>query len=226
MLVRIRQVLSGEALQAVRARLDQASWGDGRATAGRQSAQVKANLQLDSTSPVGRELGLVVLKALEASPLFLSAALPRHVFPPLFNRYDVGMVFGRHIDNAVRQVQGTAQRLRTDLSATLFLSDPADYDGGELVIEDTYGEHSAKPEAGDLILYPARSLHRVAPVTRGSRVACFFWVQSMVRGGDRREMLFELDASIQALAVQLPDDPAIVRLTGLYHNLLRDWAEL
>ena len=226
MLVRIPQVLSGEALQAVRARLDQAAWTDGRATAGHQSARVKANLQLDSTSPAGRELGLVVLKALEASPLFLSAALPRHVFPPLFNRYDVGMVFGRHIDNAVRQVQGTAQRLRTDLSATLFLSDPADYDGGELVVEDTYGEHSAKPAAGDLILYPARSLHRVEPVTRGGRVACFFWVQSMVRGGDRREMLFELDTSIQALAAQLPDDPAIVRLTGLYHNLLRDWAEL
>jgi len=226
MLVHIPQLLSRDEVEAIRLRLDQAAWADGRHTAGHQSARVKENLQLGPDNPEGRELGQVVMRALETSPLFLSAALPRHVFPPLFNRYDAGMAFGAHVDNAVRQVGGTAHRIRTDLSATLFLTDPADYDGGELVIDDTYGEHSAKPAAGDLILYPSRSVHRVEPVTRGSRLACFFWVQSMVRSGDQREMLFELDGSIQALSAKVGDDAAIVRLTSLYHNLLREWADL
>ncbi len=210
----------------MRGRLDHAPWADGAVTAGHQSGQVKANLQIGPDSPTGRELGLIVVHALEQSPEFLSAALPRHVFPPLFNRYDVGMTFGRHIDNAVRQVPGTAQRLRTDLSATLFLSDPAEYDGGQLVIEDSYGRHTLKPNAGDLVLYPARSLHHVEPVTRGCRLASFFWVQSMVKGGEHRDMLVDLDQSIQALTGSGGDDGAILRLTGLYHNLLREWGEV
>ncbi len=226
MLVHLPNLLTPDETRSLRGRLDEAAWEEGRITAGHQSSRVKANLQLGSENPVGRELGQVVLKALEASPLFLSAALPRHVFPPLFNRYDPGMVFGAHVDNAVRQVQGTAHRIRTDLSATLFLSDPADYDGGELVVEDTYGEHQAKPAAGDMVLYPSRSLHRVNAVTRGSRVACFFWIQSMVRGGDHREMLFELDTAIQDLTAQAADSPPVLRLTSLYHNLLREWADL
>jgi PKHD-type hydroxylase len=224
MLVQIPALLSAEAVVALRARLADAPWADGGVTAGHQSVQVKTNLQIGPDSADGRELGLIVLRALEHSAAFLSAALPRHVFPPLFNRYDPGMAFGSHIDNAVRQVPGTAQRLRTDLSATLFLSDPASYDGGELVIEDSYGSHALKPDAGDLVLYPARSLHRVEPVTRGSRVAAFFWVHSMVKSGDHREMLYDLDRSIQALTGS--DGAAILRLTGLYHNLLREWGEV
>ena len=226
MLVHIPQLLSDEEAAALRRRLDTAPWADGRVTAGHQSGQVKANLQIGSDSALGRELGLIVLRALETSPAFLSAALPRHVFPPLFNRYDPGMAFGAHIDNAVRQVPGTAQRLRTDLSATLFLSDPASYDGGELVVADSYGDHALKPAAGDLVLYPARSLHHVNAVTRGRRLAAFFWVQSMVKSGDHREMLHDLDQSIQALTASAGDGAAILRLTGLYHNLLREWGEV
>jgi PKHD-type hydroxylase len=226
MLIRIPALLDRATVEAMRTRLDRVGWRDGIATAGHQSGRVKANLQIGSDDEDGRALGLVVLRALEASPTFVSAALPRHVFPPLFNRYDPGMRFGAHVDNAVRQVPGSAHRIRTDLSATLFLSDPADYDGGELVIEDEYGEHRAKPDAGDLILYPARSVHRVEPVTRGSRLASFFWIESMVRGGDARRSLFELDTAIQHLTAKVGDDPSIVRLTALYHNLLRDWAEV
>lgn len=226
MLVQIPALLSHDEAAALCGRLNAAPWGDGRVTAGHQSGQVKANLQIGSDSTTGRELGLIVLRALETSPTFLSAALPRHVFPPLFNRYDVGMAFGTHIDNAVRQVPGTAQRMRTDLSATLFLSDPASYDGGELVIEDSYGSHVLKPGAGDLVVYPARSLHRVEPVTRGTRLAAFFWVQSMVKSGDHRDMLHDLDQSIQALTASGEDGRAILRLTGLYHNLLREWGEV
>jgi len=232
MLVHMTALLTADELATIRRRLAEAHWGDGRVTAGHQSGQVKHNLQIGSDSPVGRELGLVVLRALEDCPAFLSAALPRHVFPPLFNRYDAGMGFGSHIDNAVRQVPGTAQRMRTDLSATLFLSDPADYDGGELVVEDSYGSHALKPAAGDLVLYPARSLHRVEPVTRGTRLAAFFWVQSMVKSTDQRAMLYDLDQSIQALTHNGESGesggrgPAILRLTGLYHNLLREWGEV
>jgi PKHD-type hydroxylase len=224
MLVHIPALLTNAEAAAVRGRLGDAPWADGSVTAGHQSVQVKTNLQIGPDSAEGRELGRHVLHALEHSPAFLSAALPRHVFPPLFNRYDPGMGFGNHIDNAVRQLPGTAQRLRTDLSATLFLSEPGDYDGGELVIEDSYGSHALKPGAGDLVLYPARSLHRVEPVTRGSRVAAFFWVQSMVKSGDHREMLYDLDQSIQALTGS--DGATILRLTGLYHNLLREWGEV
>lgn len=219
-------LLAKEAVAALRSRLDNAAWADGSVTAGHQSVQVKANLQIGPDDALGRELGLIVVRALEHSPAFLSAALPARVFPPLFNRYDPGMAFGSHIDNAVRQVPGTAQRLRTDLSATLFLSDPEEYDGGELVIEDHYGSHALKPAAGELVLYPARSLHRVEPVTRASRLAAFFWVQSMVKSGDHRDMLVDLDQSIQALTAGGGDAAAILRLTGLYHNLLREWGEV
>jgi PKHD-type hydroxylase len=226
MLVKIPALLSPGQVAAFQARLSDAVWDDGRITAGHQSSKVKVNLQIGGDTAAGRELGRHVLEALEASALFLSAALPRHVFPPLFNRYDEGMVFGAHVDNAVRQVGGTAHRIRTDLSATLFLSDPSDYDGGELVIESGSEEDRIKLAAGDMILYPARTVHRVEPVTRGARVACFFWVQSMVRGRDQRQMLFDLDLSIRALGAEVGDNPSIVRLTSLYHNLLRDWAEL
>jgi len=211
----------------LRERLQATDWGDGKVTAGFQSGQVKQNLQIGPDSAEGRALGALVMNALEASPAFMSAALPRQVFPPLFNRYDAGMGFGTHVDNAVRQVPHTGQRLRTDLSATLFLSDPDSYDGGELVIEDTYGTHRVKLPAGDMVLYPSRSLHRVEPVTRGSRIASFFWIQSMVKSRDHREMLYDLDRAVQDLSpVSGENDPAIVRLTGLYHNLLREWGEL
>ena len=212
---------------ALRERLQATGWGDGKRTAGFQSGRVKQNLQIGPDTPEGRALGDIVMNALETSEAFMSAALPRQVFSPLFNRYDVGMSFGCHVDNAVRAVPLTGQRLRTDLSATLFLSDPDSYDGGDLVIEDTYGTHRVKLPAGDMVLYPSRSLHRVEPITRGSRIASFFWMQSMVKSRDHREMLYDLDRSVQELgAISDPNDPAIVRLTGLYHNLLREWGEL
>jgi PKHD-type hydroxylase len=226
MLIHVPRLLNGEELAAIRERLSTASWGDGRMTAGHQSAKVKANLQLPEDSAEARELGAIVVRALERNPLFIAAALPRHVFPPLFNRYESGMGFGAHVDNAVRQVSGTAQRIRTDVSATLFLSKPEDYDGGELVVEDTYGAHSIKLPAGDMILYPATSLHRVSPVTRGARDAAFFWVQSMVKDDGERTLLFELDRAIAELNQSMPDSPALVRLTATYHNLVRKWGEL
>lgn len=227
MLVHLPGILAPEAAVDLRERLQATDWGDGKVTAGFQSGQVKQNLQIGPDSAEGRTLGALVMNALEASPAFISAALPRQVFPPLFNRYDEGMGFGTHVDNAVRQVPHTGQRLRTDLSATLFLSDPDSYDGGELVIEDTYGTHRVKLPAGDMVLYPSRSLHRVEPVTRGSRIASFFWIQSMVKSRDHREMLYDLDRAVQDLSpVSGENDPAIVRLTGLYHNLLREWGEL
>jgi len=225
MLVVIPEILDQDRLALFRERLARADWQDGRITAGTQSAQVKANQQLADADPTARALGDIVLRALEQSPLFFSAALPRHVFPPLFNRYGPGMAFGAHIDNAVRPVPGTAHRLRTDLSATLFLSDPADYDGGELMVDDAYGAHAVKLAAGDMVLYPASSLHRVMPVTRGVRLASFFWIQSMVRDDGERTMLFDLDGAIQRVTT-LTDDPAVVQLSGIYHNLLRRWAEL
>ena len=227
MLVRLPGVLAPEDATALRERLLATRWSDGKVTAGFQSGPVKENLQIGPDSAEGRALGDAVMRALEASTAFMSAALPARVFPPLFNRYDVGMRFGQHIDNAVRQLPVTGQRLRTDLSATLFLSDPDSYDGGELVIEDTYGAHRVKLPAGDMVLYPSRSLHRVEPVTRGSRISSFFWIQSMVKSRDHREMLYDLDRSVQELgAASGPHDPTIVRLTGLYHNLLREWGEL
>ena len=227
MLVRLPGILTPEAAIALRDRLQATGWADGKVTAGFQSGPVKENLQIGPDTAEGRALGDIVMAALEASPAFMSAALPRQVFPPLFNRYDVGMSFGMHVDNAVRALPLTGQRLRTDLSATLFLSDPEGYDGGDLVIEDTYGSHRVKLTAGDMVLYPSRSLHRVEPVTRGSRICSFFWIQSMVKSRDHREMLYDLDRSVQELsATRDPNDPTIVRLTGLYHNLLREWGEL
>ena len=194
-------------------------------TAGHQSARVKRNMQLAGTDPAAQRLGDMILRALERSPRFVSAALPLKVFPPLFNRYAGGQTFGTHVDNAILQVPGTPHRLRSDLSATLFLSDPADYDGGELVVEDTYGAHAVKLPAGHMVLYPASSLHRVNPVTRGARLAAFFWIQSMVRDDGQRTLLYDLDTAIQHVAAGLPDHPAVVQLTGVYHNLLRGWAD-
>ena len=182
-------------------------------------------MQLAGTDPAARRLGDMILRALERSLRFVSAALPLKVFPPLFNRYAGGQTFGTHFDNAILQVPGTPHRLRSDLSATLFLCDPADYDGGELVVEDTYGAHAVKLPAGHMVLYPASSLHRVNPVTRGERLAAFFWIQSMVRDDGRRTLLYDLDTAIQHVAVGLPDHPAVVQLTGVYHNLLRGWAD-
>jgi len=225
MILRLPAVLSAEQLATARALLADAPWADGRVTAGYQSARVKENLQLPEECEVAKKLRDLVLTALERNPLFISAALPARVLPPLFNSYEVGMSFGAHIDNAIRQVTGTARRVRADLSATLFLSRPEEYDGGELIVEDTYGAHAAKLAAGDMILYPATSLHRVTTVTRGHRVAAFFWIQSMVRDDGQRSILFDLDRSIAELTQAAPDNPALVRLTGCYHNLIRRWAE-
>ena len=228
MLTRIPGVLDAAQVRSLRERLESAggAWVDGRATAGHQGAQVKRNLQIAEDSAIGRELGQVVLGALERNPLFISAALPSRVYPPLFNRYEGDMQFGSHVDGAVRIVPGTSIKMRTDLSATLFLSAPEDYDGGELLIEDAYGVQQVKLPAGEMVLYPATSLHRVTPVKRGARLASFFWVQSMVRDDARRALLFDLDRSIQRLTARVADDPALVTLTGVYHNLLRQWAEI
>jgi PKHD-type hydroxylase len=226
MIVRVPAVLSAEQLAAARALLADAPWADGRVTAGHQSARVKENQQLSEDSDASRKLREIVLSALERNPLFMAAALPARVFPPLFNRYEAGQNFGDHIDNAIRQVTGTAHRIRTDISATLFLSAPEDYDGGELIVEDTYGAHAAKLAVGDMILYPATSLHRVTPVTRGARIAAFFWVQSMVKDDGQRRILFDLDRSIAELTQAAPENPALVRLTACYHNLVRQWAEI
>ena len=226
MVVHIPHVLSQDQLAALQSRLDAASWADGRVTAGYQSAQAKSNLQLPQEDSVARELGDEVLRALERSPLFISATLPRRVYPPLFNRYHIGMSFGAHVDNAIRQIPGTAHRLRTDISATLFLSSPEHYDGGELVIEDSYGTHSAKHAAGDLVVYPATSVHRVLPVTRGTRTAAFFWIQSMVRDDADRSLLFDIDNAVRELTRTGGHSESLVRLTACYHNLLRRWGDV
>lgn len=226
MLVHVRQVLDPDALARVRTLLSGAPWADGRITAGPQSAQVKNNLQLPDSAPASVAARAIVLEGLERHALFFAAALPKRIYPPLFNRYEGSAnAFGNHVDNAVRTVPATGQRVRTDLSATLFLSDPGDYDGGELVIEDTYGTHSVKLPAGDLVLYPASSLHRVTPVTRGERIASFFWVQSLVRDDAERALLFDLDLAIQRLNRDAAEHPALVSLVGVYHNLLRRWVE-
>ncbi len=226
MLLHIPDVLTAEQVEHCRRKLDQADWVDGRVTAGHQSAKAKDNLQLLEDHPVARELGDMIIQALQNSPLLMAAALPLNVFPPLFNRYQGGQAFGTHIDNAVRQVTGTPHRVRTDLSVTLFLSAPDEYDGGELSVEDTYGLHNVKLPAGHLILYPASSLHHVRPVTRGARLASFFWIQSMVRDDGQRALLFDLDMAIQRISGDAPDHPATVQLTGVYHNLLRRWADV
>jgi PKHD-type hydroxylase len=224
-LLQVPQVLNADELARFRARLGAAAWVDGNVTSGYQSAQAKKNEQLAEESVEARELGEAVLAALARNQLFFSAALPKQVFPPLFNRYGPGMTFGAHVDAAIRTHAANRVRMRTDLSATLFLSTPEEYDGGELVVEDNYGTHSAKLAAGDMVLYPATSLHRVNPVTRGARVASFFWIQSMVRDDARRTLLFELDTTIQGLAADVPGHKGIVKLTSLYHNLLRQWAD-
>jgi len=226
MVIQIPDVLSAEQVAAARRLLDAADWVDGRVTAGHQSAKVKDNVQLPEDHPVARELGDTILTALQGNALFVSAALPLRVFPPLFNKYSGGQAFGNHVDNSIRQIPGTPLRIRTDLSATLFLAEPEDYDGGDLIVEDTYGVHTIKLPAGHMVLYPASSLHRVAPVTRGARVASFFWVQSMVRDDGDRTLLFDLDTAIQRLAVDMPSHAAVVQLTAVYHNLLRRWADM
>jgi PKHD-type hydroxylase len=226
MLLQIANVLSPEQVQAGRAVLEGAEWVDGRVTAGHQSSLAKDNVQIPEGHPAARQVGETILQALQRSPLFISAALPLRVFPPLFNRYSGGQSFGNHVDNAIRHVGGSGARIRTDLSATLFFSGPDEYDGGELVVEDTYGVHRVKLAPGHLVLYPSTSLHHVTPVTRGSRLCAFFWIQSMVRDDGERTLLFDLDHSIQAVSQEAPDHPVAVQLTGVYHNLLRRWAEV
>ena len=229
MLLRIPGVLSTGQVHALRVRLSAVSdaWVDGRATAGHQGAQVKRNLQIAESSPTALELGAVVLASLERNPLFLSAALPAVIYPPLFNRYESAgaMHFGTHVDGAVRLIPGTSAKIRTDLSATLFLTDPAEYDGGELRIESQQGTQAIRLPAGDLLLYPATTMHAVTPVTRGARVASFFWVQSLVRDAAQRALLFDLDMAVIQLTQASPAHPSLVALTGCYHNLLRMWAE-
>ena len=226
MLLKIPNVLNPDQVSALRERLDHAgdAWVDGRATAGYQGAPVKHNQQIAEGSAVARELGDFVLAALERNPLFISAALPNRVYPPLFNRYAGGMTFGAHVDGAVRVLPNGA-KVRTDVSATLFLSDPDDYDGGELVIDDTYGPQKVKLPAGDIVVYPSTSVHQVTPVTRGERVGCFFWVQSLVRDDTKRALLFDMDTAIQRLAASDADAQARRSLVGCYHNLLRLWSE-
>ena len=225
MILPIPNVLAPEQLREARTILEAAEWVDGKITAGHQSARAKDNQQVREDSPAARQLGDMIVAALERNPRFVSAALPLKVFPPLFNRYSGGQSFGLHVDNAVRMIRGTSHRVRTDLSATLFLTEPSEYDGGELVVEDTYGAHSVRLPAGHMVLYPASSLHKVNAVTRGSRIASFFWVQSMVREDAQRALLFDMDAAIQRLMQEAPDHPSALQLTGVYHNLLRMWAE-
>ncbi len=226
MLVQIPNVLSPEQVAACRRLLDASDWVDGSVTAGHLSRLAKDNMQLAESDPAAVEIGDLIVATLERHPLFVSAALPNRIFPPLFNRYSGGQNFGTHVDNAIRQVSGTTNRVRTDLSATLFFSGPDEYEGGELVIEDTYGVQRVKLLAGDMILYPASSLHHVTPVTSGERVASFFWIQSMVRDDAQRTLLFDLDSAIQEVAACGAGSAAAVRLTGVYHNLLRRWAEI
>lgn len=230
MILQIPDVLSPEQVREIRKKLDAAEWVDGKVTAGYQSAKAKNNRQVPESHPAAKEAGEVILQALGRNPQFLAGALPVKVFPPLFNQYSGGQAFGTHVDNAIRPIPGTAHRIRTDLSATVFLADPKDYDGGELCVEDVYGVQTVKLPAGHMVLYPATSLHHVKPVTRGARVASFFWIQSMVRDDAKRTILFDLDLGIQRLSRDLPDHPSAaasaIQLTGVYQNLLRQWAEV
>jgi PKHD-type hydroxylase len=226
MLLHIPSVLLPGQLKRARRVLETAEWIDGKATAGHQSARSKNNMQVRENHPAAVELGDMILGALQRNALFITAALPLRIFPPLFNRYKDDQSFGTHVDNAIRQVAGTPHRLRTDLSATLFLTEPDEYEGGELVVEDAFGVHKVKLPAGHLILYPANSLHHVRPVTRGERLASFFWIQSMVRDDAERTLLFDLDSAIQQVSHDLPDHAAALQLTNVYHNLLRRWADL
>ncbi len=225
MLLKVADVLSKEQVAYCRELMLKAEWADGNITAGYQSAKAKNNLQLPESSPEAHEMGEIIMQALAQSPMFMSAALPLKIFPPLFNCYQGGQSFGVHVDNAIRQVPGTPVKVRTDLSMTLFFSEPDDYDGGELVIEDTYGSHKIKLAAGSMVLYPSTSLHRVTPVTRGRRLASFFWLQSMIASDEKRSILYDMDTAIQSLRQQVDDSPEIIQLTGVYHNLLRQWAQ-
>lgn len=225
MLLQIPGVLSPAEVEQIRRRLDAARWIDGNATSGHQSAKAKYNEQLAEESEEARALGTGIVAALQRSPLFFSATLPKRVYPPLFNRYQGGMNFGNHVDGAMRVHPPTGARFRTDVSATLFLTPPEDYDGGELLVEDVYGVHTVKLSAGDMVVYPSTSLHRVTPVTRGSRVSSFFWIESMVREDAQRSLLFDLDMAIVRLTQGVPDDPALISLTACYHNLLRMWGD-
>jgi len=226
MLLAIPDVLTADQVLRARQIFNEAEWVDGRVTAGHQSGRVKENAQLAEGSAAALELGAMIVSALEQNGMFISAALPFRVFPPLFNRYQGGQQFGTHVDNAIRQVTGTPHRIRTDLSATLFFTGADEYDGGELVVEDTYGTHQVKLPAGHMILYPSTSLHHVRPVTRGARIASFFWIQSMIRDDGERTLLFDLDIAIQRLTAERSDHPTAVQLTGVYHNLLRRWADI
>lgn len=226
MVLEIPNVLSAEQVKEARRVLDAADWVDGRVTAGHQGAKVKDNLQIPAEHPAARQVGQLILQALAQNPLFLSSALPLHILPPMFNRYSGGQQFGTHVDGSIRQIPGTNQRIRTDLSCTLFLAGPEEYDGGELIIEDTYGTKGVKLAAGNMILYPASSLHHVRPVTRGTRLCSFFWIQSMIRDDGRRSLLFDLDVGIQRIGADHPNHPSTVQLAGVYHNLLRQWAEM
>jgi len=226
MLICIPQVLTKPQVKEIRQLIDSADWVDGKVTAGVQSAEAKHNTQLPEDSEIARRAQMLISVAIGNNPIFLSAALPQKVFPPLFNRYVVGDSFGAHVDNAIRSVKNSHERIRTDLSCTLFLTEPEDYDGGELVIETLFGAQEVKLEAGDLVLYPSSSLHSVSEVTRGARVSSFFWLQSMVRDDGERTLLFDLDQSLQALVADRGHkDPEVIRLTGIYHNLIRRWAE-
>ena len=228
MLLQIPEVFSKAEVKALRERLDAGPWADGNMTSGHQSATAKRNQQLPEDCAVAREVSALIVQALNANPMFVAAALPHTIFPPLFNRYQGGGEFGLHVDNAIRQSRdGGGVRIRSDLSATLFLSEPEEYDGGELLIEEMYGAQAIKLPAGDLVLYPSKSLHRVTPVTRGARVSSFMWMQSLVRDDADRETLFRLDVAIQRVNLDKgPKDPAVIELTGVYHNLLRRWSEV
>ena len=230
MLITIPDVLTPDQVAHARKLLDAAEWIDGKATAGYQSAKAKDNMQLPEGSPAAREIGEMILAALSQNPLFLAAALPLRIFPPLFNRYSGGQSFGTHVDNAIRQFPNAPVRIRTDLSATLFFAGPEEYDGGELCVEDTYGVKKVKLPPGHMVLYPSTSLHHVTPVTRGARICSFFWLQSMIRDDGHRSLLFDLDLAIQRLGRELGGHPvaekSTVQLTGVYHNLLRQWAEM
>ena len=227
MLLHIPSVLTPDEVAACRVQLEAAEWADGKVTAGHLSTSVKRNAQLDYRSPVARQLGELIVGKLERHPMFIAAALPHRILPPLFNRYGDGEYYGPHLDGAIRPVDGTAHRIRTDVSATLFLSDPETYDGGELIVLDTFGPREVKLPAGDMVLYPGTSVHHVAPVTRGVRLASFFWVQSLVRADADRALLYELDKAIQKLDRRTEAERTnVVQLSNVYHNLLRRWAEL
>ena len=225
MLIRIPQLISRDQIAEARALLEAADWIDGAATAGHQAQLAKRNLQLPDDSPEARQLGDFILACLGQSQIFMAAALPNRIFPPMFNCYQGGGEYGFHVDNTIRRVPGTSVKVRTDLSMTVFFSDPDEYEGGELEVLDTYGEQKVKFAAGDAVLYPSTSMHRVTPVTQGRRLASFFWIQSLIRSDDQRRTLYDLDLSIQAITAQNPDNPELVRLSGVYHKLLQQWSE-